>query len=157
MRDTDKIHVNKLLFCFLLLICLSLQKSQARTQKDREKIIFLFIPSAQVLFLGYNLMHFLYKNIPVKHYHKQDIEHHPQCLPCILLYSFLPDSPYTSPIVGQKLICLLSLQINLQSLAFYINRIIQYVHFLCLVSFIQQNYFEIYPYCCMYQKLIPFC
>ena len=46
MRDTDKIHVNKLLFCFLLLICLSLQKSQARTQKDREKIIFLFIPSA---------------------------------------------------------------------------------------------------------------
>ena len=46
MRDTDKIHVNKLLFCFLLLIYLSLQKSQARAQKDREKIIFLFIPSA---------------------------------------------------------------------------------------------------------------
>ena len=40
MRDTDKIHVNKLLFCFLLLIYLSSRKSQPRTQKDREKIIF---------------------------------------------------------------------------------------------------------------------
>ena len=45
MRDTDKIYVNKLLFCFLLLIYLSSQKSQPRTQKDREKIIFPPLPS----------------------------------------------------------------------------------------------------------------
>ena len=52
---------------------------------------------------------FLYKSIPVKHHHKKDIEHYPQPFPCTLLYSLLPYYPYTSPLLRQLLICILSL------------------------------------------------
>lgn len=48
-------HVNQL-FVFLLLIYLLLEGSQPRTQKGREKIIFPFLQSQQILNFSFTLL-----------------------------------------------------------------------------------------------------
>lgn len=65
-------------------------------------------------------------HIPINHHQNQDNKyiHHPQELPPLPLWSFLP--PVTL-IPGQLLICFLSLYVSFHLLEFYINGITRYI------------------------------
>lgn len=67
--------------------------------------------------------------------------------------SFL--APFFMSLIPRQQVIFLSLQIRLYFLNYYVSGIIQDLLFY-LTSFIQDNYFEIYSDCCMYQQFIPY-
>lgn len=74
----------------------------------------------------------------------------------VSLCSFVIHSPLTHNLILDNHRSALShCRFKFHCLKFYINGIIQYGLFR-LAFFIQDNYFEIHPRCCMYQSFIPF-